>query len=160
MGGGCHYVIGRDWPPLTTACLHVMALAPGPYAEPVATSVAMNTGSPTRYVFGRLPCRASQTWLVVSDHSIQCVTAPYFNSPAPSTHPHTHTHTRVTTEFLLSPYSLPSWLLSLRTVLGQEIENNAGLIIDSHPPLLPPRVSFKNYIFSRQISARKHVASF
>ena len=69
---------------------------------------------PTRYVFGRLPCRASQTcwWSVIIIQGVRCLTS----TPLPPPHTDTPTHT-CTLTFLLSPYSLPSWLLSLENII-------------------------------------------
>ena len=76
---------------------------------------------------------------------------PLFLTSTPLPPPHTDTPTRVHNWHisshhilcLLDSFSRKYYLK--RT--GQEIGNNAGLIIDSLPPLLPPRVSFKNYTY-------------
>ena len=78
---------GLGEPPLTAWQRHVIAArASGPYADSGVdladlclhyscyeyNLIYTHNMFPTRYVFGRLPCRASQTWLVGSDHHTMC----------------------------------------------------------------------------------------
>ena len=131
----CHYVIGRDWVSRhwllhgsytcdgctcpravcrqwsrfsgPVATLQLLWIQPNIYTQYVPPPVMFSEDS--RAVHPRLGW-----WSVII---IQGVTAPYFNSTPPSTHTHTPTHTCTQLTFLLSPYSLPYWLLSLENII-------------------------------------------